>query len=393
MFYEHVKELANEWPAYLSNVTEDKHHNAYKLINEYLREDLREITQKQSYYKIDSSGGAGNITSGPWFATFDTRVTSSSQNGFYVVFLFSIDMQRLVLELGFGTTQFTKFYGENKSTLAKIRAAAVHLQTTVSGLVDNFDDQSFTKRLDRRESDLSTKPTNRLQIGYEKASIFNISYDIDTIETSTIIDDYHNLLELYKSIVESGLVPISTELLISTLDTNELGNSIREPEVQPYEPGKRTAPKTKGNSNTSSNAGSYSQNSKKIGDLGEQVVLEYEKSKLKGLNRSDLAEKIVHEEAQNRRPGWDITSFNEHGEVMRIEVKSSIGSTINDLILTANEWNAANNYKDSYYLYLVTDLKPNKTPRIEVIKDPQSILNEGKFNIDVASYKLKLYEL
>jgi hypothetical protein len=78
---------------------------------------------------------------------------------------------------------------------------------------------------------------------------------------------------------------------------------------------------------------------------------------------------------------------------MRIEVKSSVGNTINDLIMTANEWKAANDYKGSYYLYLVTDLKPKKTPRIEVIRDPISILNDGKFNIDVASYKLKLYEL
>lgn len=392
MLYEHIKELAEEWPLYLKNVTEDKNHKAYKLINVDLREDLRRVTKEQSYYKIDSSGGAGNITSGPWFATFDTRVTTSSQNGFYVVFLFSIDMQKLVLELGFGTTQFTKFYGDNKSTLAKIRAAAIHLQSNVSRIVDTFPNRSFTEKLDWNESDLSTKPKNRLQIGYEKASIFNISYDINTIESSTLIDDYHNFLELYRNIVESGLVPPSSELLVTSIDTNELENTIREPEVKSYEPGERKPPKKNAGSNKSNSTSSYSQNSKKIGDLGEQVVLAYEIKKLKEISRYDLVEQVVHEEANNNRPGWDITSFNSEGETIRIEVKSSIGSTINDLILTANEWSSAEHYKDSYYLYLVTDLKPHKMPSIEIIKDPWSLLKQGQFNAKVAAYKLMLYK-
>jgi hypothetical protein len=165
-----------------------------------------------------------------------------------------------VLELGFGTTQFTKFYGQGKSGEAKIKDAAVRVQTSVSGLVDHFYDQDFAIRLDLGESDLATSPRNKLHIGYEKASIFNISYDIDTIETSTIIDDYHKLLELYKKIVESGLVPKSAELLVTTIDTNELKNSISELEVKPYDPGERSAPQTRGDSNSSSNAGSYSQN-------------------------------------------------------------------------------------------------------------------------------------
>jgi hypothetical protein len=88
MFYKHVKELANEWPAYLTKVRVNKHDTAYKLINEHLREDLRQITKKQSYYNIDSSSGTTNITSAPWLAAFDTRVMSSSQNGYYVVFCF-----------------------------------------------------------------------------------------------------------------------------------------------------------------------------------------------------------------------------------------------------------------------------------------------------------------
>jgi hypothetical protein len=392
MLYDHIKELAREWPDYLNTVTEDKLHRAYQLIYRHLREDLLSITPQQDHYKIHSSGGAGNITSGPWFAAFDKRVTLSSQNGFYVVFLFSVDMKRLVLELGFGTNQFVKYYGDNQNTLIKIREASVHLQKAVSNLVANFQDKEFISRLDTEESDLSTSRSNKLQIGYEKASIFNISYDIDTIENSTIISDYHNLLGLYKTIVDSGLVPQNDGLLVTTIDIGELENSIKEPEVKPYDPGKRTSPKTKESSNSSNNARSYSQNSKKIGDLGEQVVLDYEKTKLKRLNHLDLVEKVIHEEAQNNRPGWDITSYDDVGNIMRIEVKSSIGNSINDLILTVNEWNAATQYKDSYYLYLVTNLKPNKTPNIEIIQDPSSLLNQGKFNIDVASYKLKLYE-
>jgi hypothetical protein len=41
-------------------------------------------------------------------------------------------------------------------------------------------------------------------------------------------------------------------------------------------------------------------------------------------------------------------------------------------------------------LYLVTNLKPNKTPEIEALQNPFKLLNEGKLIFNIASYDLKL---
>lgn len=80
-------------------------HEAYKLLIHELPLAISALNEQYKFLTTGSSGGAGNITRGPWAATYDTRITSKPTEGYYVVFLFSIDMQFLVLELGLGTTQ------------------------------------------------------------------------------------------------------------------------------------------------------------------------------------------------------------------------------------------------------------------------------------------------
>lgn len=65
-----------------------------------------------------------------------------------------------------------------------------------------------------------------------------------------------------------------------------------------------------------SNSYRYSKKSDKVGKLGEQVVVEYEKRKLLKAGRSDLAEKVNwhRDDESNRTPGWDVTSYDLHGK-------------------------------------------------------------------------------
>jgi hypothetical protein len=386
-----MKELAEIWPSYKENIVENKDHRAFEIINKLLPDELEKQTPNSKNIQIDSSGGAGYITAGPWLAALDNRVTASPQTGYYVVFVFSVDMKKIVLELGYGTNQFTKFYGDNKDTREKIRNAAVLMQRLVSNLILNFKDQKFISRLSLDESDLSTTNRNTLQIGYEKASIFNISYDILSLKSSSIVSDYLKFLELYRSIVESGLAPSMDELFEQTLNLTTLIDSIPPPIVTSFEPRKPAKRSRPGNVSENTKNYRHSSNSKKIGDLGETVVLNYEISKLKTSNLQLLSTKVIHEEAENRRPGWDISSFDVKGNPILIEVKASTGNTINNLTITVKEWNAAIKHGDNYFLYLVTNLKPNKTPEIEIIQNPAKLLNEGKFILNIASYDLKLF--
>nr|WP_231620049.1 DUF3883 domain-containing protein [Pseudoalteromonas sp. NGC95] len=122
--------------------------------------------------------------------------------------------------------------------------------------------------------------------------------------------------------------------------------------------------------------------------MGEKIALAFERSKL--ANHPELLDKIVHEEAEKNRPGWDISSYNENGEKMRIEVKASSTSTINSLTITSNEWQAAKKYGDSYYIYLVYDVTARGASHIEIIKNPVEYYNNQLFSIQIESYNLKL---
>jgi len=138
-----------------------------------------------------------------------------------------------------------------------------------------------------------------------------------------------------------------------------------------------------------------SKKSDKVGRLGEEFIFEYEKERLIANGFPDLAAKVIfhREDSANRTPGWDITSYFEDGSPKLTEVKSSEGDVINDIILTRNEWDKAQDpvLANSYFIYLVTNIT-NK-PKIEILKNPANYVNDGKLGISVESYSLSLRQI
>ena len=136
----------------------------------------------------------------------------------------------------------------------------------------------------------------------------------------------------------------------------------------------------------------YSRASKKIGDLGERLVFEYLKRRLREAGREDLADRVVwHQEAaEDRTPGWDITSYDTTtGEAILVEVKATQSSTLNEVILTRNEWKAAQRHGAAYWLYLVSDvLKP--VPRLETLRNPVEYHRQGLLQVEEASWSVRL---
>ena len=85
---------------------------------------------------------------------------------------------------------------------------------------------------------------------------------------------------------------------------------------------------------------------------------------------------IEHERAQGRQVydvheknlGYDITSLDLNtGELRLIEVKG-IGAASGTVVLTPNERRVAEDRRDCYWLYVVTNCDAN--PTINAIKDP-----------------------
>jgi Domain of unknown function (DUF3883) len=107
--------------------------------------------------------------------------------------------------------------------------------------------------------------------------------------------------------------------------------------------------------------------SQRTGRMGEDIVYKYEFNKLKDTNFKNKI--IKHYEIVNDKPGWDITSYDENGKEIYIEVKSTKGKSINTFGLTINELNAAKKKKGDYFVYLVTNVSGDEYS-IEKINNP-----------------------
>ncbi|MCA0365702.1 MAG: DUF3883 domain-containing protein [Bacteroidetes bacterium] len=93
---------------------------------------------------------------------------------------------------------------------------------------------------------------------------------------------------------------------------------------------------------------------KRIGYLGELFVIEYEKEKLKKLNKPNLAKKVRHiSETDGDGAGYDIASFDENGTPIYIEVKTTKGAMNSTFYISKTELEKSKIEKDNYYLYRV----------------------------------------
>lgn len=126
---------------------------------------------------------------------------------------------------------------------------------------------------------------------------------------------------------------------------------------------------------------------KRIGDRGEAIVLEMEKRRLTEAKRKDLATKVKHIATRDDRAGFDILSFDQDGTERPIEVKATMGKTLErGFYITANEVDKASKLPN-YYIYFVFSAM-SKRPRVLPVKKPK--LSGGNFNLKAIAYHATL---
>jgi hypothetical protein len=124
-------------------------------------------------------------------------------------------------------------------------------------------------------------------------------------------------------------------------------------------------------------------NKKKIGKLGEQIVLEFEQERLskKGFEQESHNIKQISEDFANA--GYDIRSFNGNSDNLIhdrfIEVKSSTGSKFS-IHWTDNEIKVAKKYPNNYWIYFIPKIDLVKQSSDEPILIPNPIKNIFKNN-------------
>ena len=126
---------------------------------------------------------------------------------------------------------------------------------------------------------------------------------------------------------------------------------------------------------------------KEIGDKGEGLIYGHECMRLKLGRRQDLISK-VRAIPDFLGLGFDIRSFEiDMGENVRlVEVKTTISNSAIDFkqfTMTENEWNAAQNYKEKYYVYRLVVTRTQQT--LFIIKNPVDKYKKDKLMMKVSN--------
>ena len=115
---------------------------------------------------------------------------------------------------------------------------------------------------------------------------------------------------------------------------------------------------------------------KKVGDLGELWVINYETEKLLEKEIKNLSAKIAHiSKERGDGAGFDIKSVDENGKEIFIEVKTTIGDLSTPFFITRQELERSIIEKSRYFLYRVYnfDRKINKAD-LGIVNGDLSIL-------------------
>ncbi len=145
-------------------------------------------------YKIQGSPGRGRWAATVWVSIFDRLVTTSAQNGYYLVYLFREDGAGVYFSLNQGTTAVhAEVGGRRYLTVLRDRA------TVYGGLLGT----SATAGLELGAIDLGGE--GRLTRGYEAANIAAFYYPSGAIpEDEQLFGDLHRMLALYRDLVEAN---------------------------------------------------------------------------------------------------------------------------------------------------------------------------------------------
>ena len=385
-------ELAEGWPSYYQGKKTDKTNPTHKIITKALPDCLKNLSPDTGVLQFHGSAGQGNLTPAPWIAVFHTEITTTAREEFYIVYLFSLDLSSLVLEIGLGVTQFENRYGRNEKMLGECSAAADVIRASADILKEKALSQTVQSRLNIGPINLLAGMQSRLHQAYERCAIYYLQYDMQNLPAiSSLEHDYKEFLSLYVSMADSIIVPSVSDLSWDSASPNKLETEIELTNFLPLVRKNKTSKVV--NKNTPITRRN-SRKAHKVGLEAEQFVFEYEKKKLIELELLELADQVIwhRDYAKDRTPGWDITSYLNNGKKTLIVVKGTEGKSISSLNLTVKEWNKARdaNLREYYYIYLVYNALTK--PKIQVIHNPAEWVERGRLEFQPSEFELSLYD-
>ena len=196
---------------------------------------------------------------------------------------------------------------------------------------------------------------NDMVSGYELSNILSIRYDKDNLPSNAqLLTDLKDMLfclnEIKSRLINENDIQQSIDYILScrssTYSIKEIAQKI--PDITLHE--------TYLDKNSMVQTGrqvdypALQKQNAIIGFLGEQIVLNTEKNRLK--DYPDLAKKVEHvSQTQGDGLGYDILSFDTHGNPIYIEVKTTTQGKGIPFYISNNELKFASQHPDNYFLY------------------------------------------
>lgn len=95
---------------------------------------------------------------------------------------------------------------------------------------------------------------------------------------------------------------------------------------------------------------------RKLGREGEELVLHFERQRLQMQDRVDLAKKVKWiSQEEGDGAGYDILSFDHHGNERLLEVKTTVGADTTPFYITRNELSLSSERPEAFRLCRVFD--------------------------------------
>jgi hypothetical protein len=387
MFINSIRQLQSGWEGYRVGGKTNKNNPIHNLVLYEFKEIIEEWLLNKDQYLVKGSDGQGNILRTPWIAIMDREITTSATQGYYIVYLFDENLEKMYLEIGFGAYQFEQKFGRGKKYFDALDSAVKDMQDSSDHLLSKLE-QNVRARIRKQRPSLDTQGDFHLR-SYERCSIYSLEYELSSISNDAELKkDLIELTRLYGFMTGSLLLADVDDYVLETIESPSVSAPITASEFEPRIIKRRQS----GTSGEFGKERRYSKKSDKVGKFGEEFVFNYERGLLINSGFPNLAAKVIwhRNEKSNRTPGWDITSYDESGNEKYIEVKATIAETISSVIITSNEAEKMQKLRvnNNYFIYQVTNIVKN--PKVEIIRNPAQFLEEGKIEMSVESYSLLL---
>ena len=192
---EQLKKFLNGW----TQATKEQFtkHPITTLFRQDIKDEINAIVKNSDpLFEVKASVGAGNWANVPWLSILNPKITSTTQDGIYPVYLFNADGSGFYLSLIQGTTNPTKLLGK--------RTAEKRAKKIKDFLLFNIPELS-----EWGQPDIDLRAGTPLGKSYEKTNISAKYYDASAIPSNEIlIEDLKSILNIYKKIEQIDIETI-----------------------------------------------------------------------------------------------------------------------------------------------------------------------------------------